>query len=121
MSKIVRKDEALERALEFAKNHRPRGGFSNLYVIRLTNNDGTVVDEKYGMNLMTDYGASTLLAYPSESSAPRFPTNLYVGQGNPASNPLTTSSSTLIEQIPDFTMSADILDNTAVYSYPLYF
>ena len=121
MSKIVRKDEALERALEFAKNHRPRGGFSNLYVIRLTNNDGTVVDEKYGMNLMTDYGASTLLAYPSESSAPKFPTNLYVGQGNPASNPLTTTSSTLIEQIPDFTMSADILDNTAVYSYPLYY
>ena len=39
---------SLDRLLTFAKNHRPGGGFGNLYLIQKENRDGEVIDEYYG-------------------------------------------------------------------------
>ena len=51
-------DESFKRLMTFAKNHRPNGGLSNMYIIKTIDEDGNITSENYGMNMMTDNGMS---------------------------------------------------------------
>ena len=107
-------DPLYERAMEFAKNfkrHSKRPGISNLYVIQKKDLDGNVIDEKYGMNLMTDYGMSQFFV-----SAANFPTQLFVGNGSGSFNHTTN---TLISAITN--LAATNTSTTINYNYPLYY
>ena len=107
-------DPLYERAMEFAKNfkrHSKRPGISNLYVIQKKDLDGNVIDEKYGMNLMTDYGMSQFFV-----SAANFPTQLFVGNGSGSFNHTTN---TLISAITN--LAAKNTSTTISYNYPLYY
>ena len=107
-------DPLYERAMEFAKNfkrHSKRPGISNLYVIQKKDLDGNVIDEKYGMNLMTDYGMSQFFV-----SAANFPTQLFVGNGSGSFNHTTN---TLISAITN--LAATNTSTTISYNYPLYY
>ena len=52
------------------------GHVSNVYVAKTYTSDGKCIDEKYGMNLLTDYGFQQ---YFGVDGTPTFPKNLYVG------------------------------------------
>ena len=52
-----------KRAMEFAKNMaEKREGISNIYVFTSVDENGNIVDEKYGMNLMTTNGFRAIYA-----------------------------------------------------------
>lgn len=106
-------DENYERLLKFAKNHRPNGGFSNMYVINKIDVDGNIIDEYYGMNMMTDYGMTQYFI-----NKVNFPTSLYIGKGTGSFN-YTTSA--LVESIPDVTFAATVSSSTKSYNYPMYY
>jgi len=118
MSKILTEDRAVyQRAVSFAKNYNKKHpihrGFSNIYVARLVDEEGNVVDEKYGMNLLTDYG---LTQYFTASTSEFSSNNFYVGQGSGQN--FDYSSSSLLSAL----QTAATKDNTtAKYDYPLYF
>jgi len=118
MMNAVPRDATLDRAMAFAKNHRPSGGFSNLYVIKCINDDGTVVDEKYGMNLFTDIGIKRFLVDRAS-----FPQYLYVGDGTGTIDRGSDSNGkhTLLRKIPDFVEYAKSITDTTSYAYPLYY
>jgi len=108
-------DPKFQRAMEFAKNFKQkhRGtSISNMYVIQAIDRDGNVVDEKYGMNLMTNYGMTQY--FVTASSA--FPTNLYIGNGSGTFNHTTN---TLLSPIT--TTAASIKSTTKSYAYPVYY
>lgn len=106
-------DQSMDRLLKFAKNHRPSGGFSNMYLIQKKDSNGDLVDEFYGMNMMTDYGMKRWFVDKVGS----FPVNLYVGQGT---GMFDYTSQVLNEKIPD--VGAATNSNTTVdYGYPMYF
>ena len=112
------RDPVYERAMEFAKNHMKTNrhiGISNIYVIQSIRPDGTVTDEKYGMNLLTDYGM-TKYFLKSGSSYNSFPTNLYIGNG---SGSITVASKSL--NTPITTTAATVSISTINYAYPLYY
>ncbi len=113
MPNTIPRDASLDRAMVFAKNHRPSGGLSNLYVIKLVNNNGEVVDEKYGMNLFTDYGMGRYFV-----NSDSFPIKLFVGNGNGS---IVTGSQVLLNKIPECTTSASVIDSSSSYDFPLYF
>ena len=105
MNDIVSKqmDPLYQRAMEFSKNMKAlhhKIGISNVYVLQTIDKDGNVTDEKYGMNLMTDYGMSKY--FVSRNS---MPTNIYIGNGSGAfnhtsnvlQNAITTNASTLYD------------------------
>lgn len=107
-------DPLLARAMKFAKSKNAlcnNTGISNLYVLRTIDKTGNVTSEKYGMNLMTDYG---MTRYFIDNVT--FPKNVYIGSGvgtfdkttNVLLTPLTTTSSTLS-------------NGTISYKYPLYY
>ena len=107
-------DPKFQRALEFAKHHnemRGKSGISNLYVIQKKDLDGNVIEEKYGMNLMTDYGMSQYLV-----SNTNFPTNVYIGNGSGSFNHTTSN---IISPIT--TISATVSSTAKNYSHPLYY
>ena len=78
-------DKTYERAVQFMNNiAEKRNGVSNVYVFTSVDKEGNVVDEKYGMNLMTRSGFSEIYANNVDFSARD--TNddtvrLYVGTG----------------------------------------
>ena len=108
-------DPLYQRAMEFAKNLQHHSdhhvGISNVYVLQTIDRDGNITDEKYGMNLMTDYGMTHYFV-----NTESFPTNIYIGNGSSAFdhttnalvNPITSTASTLVTTTRDF-------------NYPLYF
>ena len=108
----IPRDATLDRAMVFAKNHRPSGGLSNLYVIKLLDDDGNLIDEKYGMNLFTDYGIQKFLV-----DGTSFPNSLYIGNG---SGTITRSSQSINSVIGGLTGAYSGTGNIS-YEYPLYY
>ena len=107
-----------ERAMFFARNFaqkHPGQSISNLYVIQRVDRDGNVLDEKYGMNLVTDYGITTFFA----NIYNYFPQYLYVGQGGGGSVTFDTTSNTLIT--PLSTNAATVSDAYRYYNFPIYY
>ena len=102
--------------MQFAKNHRITGGFSNLYLIRKSV-DGVPTGEAYGMNVMTDYGFSRFF-----QDKATFPTNLYIGDGADESFNFKTNK-TLIR--PVSTTAANLVDsalsNNNYFKYPMWY
>lgn len=87
---------------------------SNVYVLKTYTPDGTVTDEKYGMNLLTDYGFTQ---YFGVDGTPSFPTNIYVGEGTSSFDKTTK---TLVSVLFDG-LAATLKNSTINHSYPLYF
>lgn len=111
-------DPKFTRAMQFAQNFMRKHGkpsISNLYVIQRVDLDGNVIDEKYGMNLMTDYGLTTFFG----NGLPAFPKNLYVGQGGGGTVTFDTTTNTLIT--PLTTTAATNSDTTIYYNFPMYY
>ena len=111
-------DPKLERAMKFAQNFMRKHGnapLSNLYVIQRKDRDGNVLEEKYGMNLVTDYGITTYFA----SMYNWFPQNLYVGQGGGGSASFDTTTNTLIT--PLSTVAATVTDAVNYHGLPMYY
>lgn len=107
-------DEKYERALNFAKNHGnvfKHNGISNLYVLTLTDKDGNIIDEKYGSNLLTDYGISQWMTTSTD-----FPTTVYIGNGT---DNFGVSSNTLVSALT--TTGSTVSSSTINYKYPLYY
>lgn len=114
MENISRPDPMYYRAMKFANNYMKKHnhiGFSNLYVLQTVDRDDNVIDEKYGMNLMTDYGMEQYFG-----TSAGFPTTIYIGGGN---QPITVGSSSLGSPL---TTVGSTLDNSTVdYQYPTYY
>ena len=106
-------DGSFDRLLTFAKNHRPTGGFSNMYIIRKYDENDNIIDEYYGMNMFTDNG---MKKYFTKNES--FPTKLYIGNGTGSFNYTTQ---TLLQNIPNVEMAATVTDTSKNYAYPLYY
>ena len=107
-------DPSFNRLMEFAKNHRPHGGFSNMYILQTKNEKGEITDEAYGMNLMTDLGMRKWFIDKEAS----FPKNLYVGAGGNAN--FSYDSNVLLDPYIDVGV-ATVVSSTADYALPMYF
>ena len=107
-------DPMYQRAMEFFKNFKMKNKFasiSNLYVLQTVDRDGNVTCERYGLNIMTNYGMTQYF-----TSNGTFPTNVYIGNGsgsitytnNSLNSPIVTTASTLASAVKS-------------YDYPLYY
>ena len=99
--------------LEFEKRYmekHPSRGAHNIYHIVTEDRNGVVVDEHFGVNVLTDFGFSNVYdrTYPDDSESNHV---LYAGDGDfvdidPTSTTLvhaiSTSSATMTEQTPSF-------------------
>ena len=104
------------RLMKFAKNTRPKDGYSNLYVLQLIDHETNVVEEEYyGMNHMTDYGFDQYAALITGS----VPKNLFIGCGEMNSADFRRSNAKLL-QVLSYT-PAVVTTSTIDYDYPLYF
>ena len=107
--------------MKFAKNHRPHGGLSNLYVFKKYVNNVPTGEEYYGMNVMTDYGFEQCFNLKKS-----FPSNFYVGQGLDESVNFKTTQ-TLIQ--PSYDKAASVISfcvNPATgyddhFKYPMWY
>ena len=106
--------QSYDRLMEFAKNHRPNSGFSNMYLFQTKTADGKVTGEYYGMNIFTDVGMNRYFIDKAD-----FPTNLYIGQGTASFD--KTTGNVMSEKIPGVTMAATSVSTTKDYKYPLYY
>lgn len=117
------RDNTYKRALEFMNNvAKKRNGMSNVYVFTSVDKDGNVVDEKYGMNLMTRQGFSEIYANGVAFGA-RDDYNdivrLYVGTGV-GETPYAVTDTDL--EIPAFGgLAATNSDTSKAYNYPMYY
>lgn len=110
-------DQLYVRAMKFAKNFNQRhhtSGISNIYVIRKLNQDGDVVGEYYGHNLLTDVGMSGF--FLTGGYGGNFPTQLYIGNGTGNYN---VTMSSIVS--PVSLTAATVSDSTINYQYPLYY
>lgn len=110
-------------AMKFMNNFsKKRNGISNVYVFTSVDKNGNVVDEKYGMNLMTRQGFSEIYANGVEFSARDTNNNtvrLYVGTGV-GEVPYAVTDTDL--ELPAFGgLAATNSDRTKSYEYPMYF
>ena len=117
------RDNTYKRALEFMNNvAKKRNGMSNVYVFTSVDKDGNVVDEKYGMNLMTRQGFSEIYANGVAFGARDDSNNtvrLYVGTGV-GETPYSVTDTDL--EIPAFGGLAATNSNTnKAYNYPMYY
>lgn len=117
------RDNTYKRALEFMNNvAKKRNGMSNVYVFTSVDKDGNVVDEKYGMNLMTRQGFSEIYANGVAFGARDDYNNtvrLYVGTGV-GETPYAVTDTDL--EIPAFGGLAATNSNTSkAYNYPMYY
>ena len=72
-------DEKYERVMSFVKNHNDlmnKSGISNLYVFTSVDSGGNIIEEKYGCNLLTDYGFTRWM-----TTTDAFPNTIYNGNG----------------------------------------
>ena len=107
-------DPKFQRAMEFAKHFKKRHrgtSISNLYVIQAIDRDGNIVDEKYGMNLLTNYGMNQYFVQNQS-----FPTKLYIGNGSGSFN---HTSNALVNALT--TKESTLLSATKSYAYPVYY
>lgn len=113
-------DETFERAMKFVKNSQDmHPGISNIYVFTSVDKDGNIVDEKYGMNLMTNNGFKAIYQ-DNETFAASDAIHLYVGSGV-STNPGIRVEDTSLE-VPCFNgLAATNSDTTKDFSYPLYY
>ena len=107
-------DPSFNRLMQFAKNHRPFGGFSNMYLLQTKNEKGEVTNEAYGMNLMTDLGMKEWFTKTNTT----FPKNLYVGAGGRIN--FSYDSNVLIDPYEDVG-AATIVSDVVDYAYPMYY
>lgn len=121
-------DETIERAMKFVDNMKgTHPGISNLYVFTSIDKDGNVVDEKYGMNLITNYGFQRLYTDNSATSFDGGSLNLYVGTGGSTAVPAKTDT-TLFNVAFNGTAATKTgssggksTSTAKAYNYPIYF
>jgi len=116
-------DRTFERAKIFMENvSKRKPGLSNIYVFTLVDKLGNIVDEKYGMNLMTNQGFQEIYAAGIPFNARDTQNNtvrLYVGTGV-GETPYTTSDTDL--EIPAFGgLAATNSNTTKAFNYPMYY
>lgn len=112
-------DKTFERGMEFVKNMNTiRPGISNLYVFTLTDKDGNIKDEKYGMNLMTNRAMLDIYS-SNENFTPSSSIKLYVGQGTGTITPEVNYINT--SEVCFGGLAATNNDTSKDYTYPLYF
>ena len=110
-------DPTYSKLMQFAKKYQKKHGIhglSNLYLLRSIDENGNVVDEKYGMNLMTNYGFES---YFSGGATASFPTKIYFGNG---SGNLELDKSTLLDG-NTLDLSVNASSTTIDYNLPLYY
>ena len=119
-----------EHAVQFMQNmSSKRPGPSNVYVFTVVDKDGNIVDEKYGMNLMTNIGFAAIYA-DGATFAPSGTVKLYTGTG--VGNITIGGEFEHVMEIPAFGGLAATLatvndtvwqiDGSAKdYQYPMYF
>lgn len=110
--------ETFHNAMKFANNFRhrhPEHGLSNVYVLRRIK-DGNVLEELYGMNVMTQYGIQRFIDDEID-----FPTNVYIGRGNPTQTSLGSKVSDVAATVRDDTIDYELPvifgRNTSEYGY----
>lgn len=116
-------DKTYERAKQFMDNFAGKHqGISNVYVFTSVDKDGNIVDEKYGMNLMTRQGFSEIYANGVAFGARDDSGNtvkLYVGTGV-GETPYAVTDTEL--ELPAFGgLAATNSDTSKAYNYPMYF
>lgn len=111
-------DETFFRAAKFMdvmQNTHP--GLSNIYVLTLKDENDNIIDEKFGMNLMTNYGFKTLYQIGTSKFEASDSVKLYVGEG--------TNGVTLTSQKIDSPLfgglAATNTNTTRAYNYPIYY
>ena len=117
-------EKTFERAKEFMDNFsKKRSGISNVYVFSAVDRDGNIVDEKYGMNLMTNngfleiYGQSRIPFNARDTSGDTV--RLYVGT-DVDQTPYSVQDTDLRE--PAFGgLAATNTNTTKDYAYPIYY
>lgn len=112
------RDETYNKAVEFIDNFKNiHQGVSNVYVFTTTDREGNITDQKYSMNLLTNYGFKTLFSTESTAFAASDSVKLYVGSG--VSDIHVTGQSI---EIPLFTGLAATNENVnKAYGYPMYY
>lgn len=117
-------DETLERAMKFVDNMKQtHPGISNLYVFTSVDKNGNIVDEKYGMNLMTNNGFQKMFADNNITSFDGDSLNLYVGTGGSTAVPDKTDT-TIFNVAFNGTAATKTgtgTSKTKEYNYPIYF
>ena len=117
-------DETLERAMKFVNNIKgTHPGISNLYVFTSVDKNGNIVDEKYGMNLITNNGFQKMYAENDATSFDGGSLNLYVGTGGSTAVPDKTDT-TLFNVAFNGTAATKTGTGTSTtkeYNYPIYF
>lgn len=111
-------DKSYENAMEFAKNFNqfhPQE-MSNIYVIKVQNEHGDIVNESFGMNCLTNVGVNNYFI-----SNNTFPKNVYFGNGG-VDTSYTVTKSTFNSDIPIMAGRAATNTNTTInYNYPMYY
>lgn len=110
-------DETYNRAMNFIENMKDvKDVVSNVYVFTSIDRDGNIIDEKYGMNLMTNYGFASI--YKSKKTfAASDNVKLYVGTGT--GNILVTDNTM---ELPAFGgLAATNSNTTKAFNYPMYY
>lgn len=117
MDKNTNQDKTFKRAMKFVDHCKPtHPGISNIYVFTLTDHDGKIIDEKYGMNLMTNYGFNQIYSVGTTFTASNT-VKLYVGEGT---EPISTTSQSM--QTACFGgLSATNSDTSKAFNYPIYY
>ena len=110
-------NETLPRALKFVENfHDKHPSISNLYVFTSVDKDGNIIDEKYGMNLMTTAGFTSIYLNGSSFVASES-VGLYVGNGG---NDITVESSSMQSAVFGG-LKATNSDVSISSEFPMYF
>lgn len=109
-------DKSFNNAMSFVNNMQHfKQGISNLYVFTSTDSDGNVIDEKYGMNLMTDYGFKKI--FTDNASFDGSSVTVYVGNGE---NSFDGKTQTL-ESVALGGLGATKENTSKAYNYPMYY
>ena len=121
MHNIHPTDDKFDRAMKFANNMKEkRPGISNIYVFTKKDKDGNILDEKYGMNLMTNNGFRLLYTDNNATLFDGSVLKLYVGSGGAQQTPPATTDTWLFNSAFN-NLAATNTNNTKAYDYPIYF
>lgn len=117
----TRRDDVFNRAMGFVDNTQKfHPGISNLYVFTVVDKENNIVDEKYGMNLVTNNGFTE--AYINHKKwNPGTNANdlkMYVGNGSSVEYYVTD---TTLESECFGGLAATLSNSTKEYAYPMYY
>lgn len=117
MNRMNQTDNTYMRAMKFVNNvNKHRSGISNIYVFTSIDENGTIIDEKYGMNLMTNYGFQTIYKSNTAFSASNT-VNLFTGTGT---GDISITQNSM--ELPAFNgMPATNTNTEKSYEYPMYY